>query len=644
MDKNKKFRKVMLFAFLLVAFTGALLLFTSEKSMYALIFLIISGIYLVLNVSLNKLGSYLPKSSNTGDVVENFPYPAAVLGPNGKITWYNRSLQQTFGGELLFLRDIKTLLPNFDEKFLSESEFTSNITFNGKTYEVKSRKIINENAKDVVYIYFIDISNLISLEEKYANEKLVEMIIMVDNLEEVRKSASDEDAPSISSKIEKAFISMANDGSGILKNLDKDKYAYFLSHKAFNEIKSKKFPITEKIKEIFADFSMAPTLSIGVGVDGETFIENDRFAASALDMALGRGGDQVVIRNGTQFEYFGGNSKTIERRSKVRARVVAHALRELVAKCEQIVIMGHPFPDIDCIGAAIAISAYARKNAIRSYIICGDGDKIVSEVLASLRQTSEYQHTFIKPDQAKEYVNQKTLLVVLDTHKSSFVEVPELLNLTPHKAVIDHHRRAADFIENSTLLYHEPYASSTCEMVTEILQYMGQGQILSAREAVAVYAGIYLDTKAFTVKTGVRTLESAAYLRRSGVDPLEVKKLFRSDFNTFIEKTRLMQGAKIINGNMAIVKTEDALMQSVIAQIADELINISEIDTSFVIAPVSSRYSISARSGGEVNVQIIMEKMGGGGHMSVAGCQIEAENADKAEEKLLNAIEEYLKQ
>ena len=217
------------------------------------------------------------------------------------------------------------------------------------------------------------------------------------------------------------------------------------------------------------------------------------------------------------------------------------------------------------------------------------------------------------------------------------------MNLTPHKAVIDHHRRAADFIENSTLLYHEPYASSTCEMVTEILQYMGQGQILSAREAVAVYAGIYLDTKAFTVKTGVRTLESAAYLRRSGVDPLDVKNLFRSDLSTFMEKSRLMQNVKIIHGNMAIVKTEEPLMQSVIAQIADELINISEIDTSFVIAPVASRYSISARSGGKVNVQLIMEKMGGGGHMTVAGCQIDAENAEVAEEMLTAAIDEYLK-
>ena len=639
MDR-KKVNYLLCGFFIVLAFIGTALLSAAGKSIYALVFFTASGVYLALKIYLQKPYISSPESDDCGNVIEHFPHPAAILSQSGKISWYNGKMQQIFGGELLFMRDMRTLLPDFDEKFLSENEHSSNITFGGKTYEAISRKAFSE---DTIYVYFIDISDKVLLQEKYLNEKLVEMIIMVDNLDEVRKSASDEDAPSISSKIEKAFVSMANDGSGILKNLEKDKYAYFLSHKAFYDMKSKKFPVTEKIKEIFADFSMPPTLSIGVGVDGETFMENDRFAASALDMALGRGGDQIVIRNGTQFEYFGGNSKAVERRSKVRARVVAHALRELSAKCEQIVIMGHPFPDIDCVGAAIALSAYARKNAIRSYIVCGNGDKIVNEVVASLRQTPEYQHTFIKPEQAKEYVNQKTLLVILDTHKSSFLEVPELLNLTPHKAVIDHHRRAADFIENSTLLYHEPYASSTCEMVTEILQYMGQGQILSAREAVAVYAGIYLDTKAFTVKTGVRTLESAAYLRRSGVDPLDVKNLFRSDLSTFMEKSRLMQNVKIIHGNMAIVKTEDPLMQSVIAQIADELINISEIDTSFVIAPVASRYSISARSGGKVNVQLIMEKMGGGGHMTVAGCQIDAENAEAAEEMLAAAIDEYLK-
>lgn len=640
MDRNKKQRYVLYIAFLLLAFFGATLLAASGKNGYALIFLSASAVYVAISLLLGSSPRF-QENENIENILPFFPYPAAILSKNGKVVWYNPKMQQLFGGELLFHRDIASLLPDFNEKHLSETDFAANVIYGDKTYKALTAKFSSGDDKDSIYLYLIDISDYILLDTKYKNEKLVETVIMVDNLEEVRKSASDEDAPTVSSKIERALVAMASENGGILKSLEKDKYVFFLSRSAFNEMKAKKFPVTEKIKEIFKGFPMIPTLSIGAGLDGETFSENDRFASSALDMALGRGGDQIVIRNPEGFEYFGGNSKAIERRSKVRARVVAHALRELCAKSEQIVIMGHPFPDIDCIGAAVALAAYARKNKFRAHIVCGSGDKIVNSVVSSLRESGDYQNTFIKPEAAKEYVNSKTLLIVLDTHKSTFVEVPELLGMAGNVAVIDHHRRGADFIENPALLYHEPYASSTCEMVTEILQYMGQGQILSPKEAVAVYAGIYLDTKAFSVKTGVRTLESAAYLRRSGVDPIEVKNLFRCDYNTFLEKSRLMQGAKILKDNMAIVKTEDPVPQSVIAQIADELIGISEIDTSFVIAPIASRYSISARSTGKVNVQVIAEKLGGGGHMTVAGCQIEAESAEEAEKILISAIEEY---
>jgi len=652
MDSNKKLPKLTVdLIYLCIILLTAVFLFFSRQTVFFIALLIFTAAGIIIRICLEKSGRISPANyigKSTVDIETGFlqttPFPTAVLSQSGKITWYNPALQSLFGGELLFRRDIHSVVPQFVNAALEETSFSMNCHISGKTFKIISRQIPSGDDKNSVFLYFIDISETEELTKKYENERLVEMIIEIDNLDEVLKAASDEDSPSISSKIRKAFINMAHDNGGILKQLEKDRYLFILNFNSFTNIKNKKFPITETLKEIFADLPMIPTLSIGVGIDGATFEENDSFASAALDMALGRGGDQVVIRDGVTFEYFGGNSKAIERRSKVKARVVAHALRELMTKSEQVVIMGHPTPDIDCIGGAVALAAYARKNSIRTHIVCGGGDKIVNTVIDGLKSTAAYENVFIKPENAKEFVNQKTLLIVLDTHKSSFVEAPELLKLTGQVAVIDHHRRSSDYINNSVLLYHEPYASSCCEMVTEMLQYVTDKQFLTHDEASAVYAGIYLDTKAFSIKTGVRTLEAAAYLRRSGVDPIEIKKLFRSDFDTFRLKSTLMQSAKMLPGNMALVKTEEVVPQSVVAQVADELINISDIDTSFVIAPVSSKYNISARSAGKTNVQVILEKLGGGGHMSVAGAQIDAESADTAEEMLLSAIEEYLKQ
>ena len=638
MENNKHLPKILYVFSMIIAFC---LIFSKQYAFGAAV-LAITALSIAADLFLlpgMRRGNMSMHKGASNTMAENLPFPSAIVNGDGKILWYNHAMQEMLSGKLLSKSDITSFFPSLS---LSESHKAQTVLSGGKTYEVFVTPALSEAWGGALFLYFADVTDKAELSEKLKNEKTCVMLIYVDNYEEVKKSAAEEDVPSISGKLQKVFIAMANEGKGILKRLERDKFLYILNYKTFLDMKNKKFSVTEAVKEAFRDFPMAPTLSIGIGIDGESFEENDSFSSAALDMALGRGGDQVVIRNRTNFEYFGGKTKAVERRSKVRARVVAHALRELIGQNDRVVMMGHPSPDIDCIGAAVALSCYCIKSGTPAHIVFDGSDKTVNAVIEGLKTSAEWQNVFIKGDAAREYVNSKTLLIILDTHRASFTQVPALLAQTGQIAVVDHHRRGADFIDNSLLLYHEPYASSTCEMVVEMLQYMSDKQVLSAAEATAAYAGIYLDTKSFSLKTGVRTLEAAAYLRRCGVDPIEVKKLFRSSFETVKEKNRLIQSAVILKNKIAVVKSGESLSQSVIAQVADELINISDIDTSFVIAPVASHFSISARSSGNINVQVIMEKMGGGGHMSVAGAQIEAENIDEAEKMLLKVIDEYL--
>lgn len=640
MENNKRYLWI-LYAFL---FFTALCLFLAKQYIFGAVMLFAVAVCVLAEVyffSPTSKYAYSKHKEMTEASVKICPFPTAIINADGKILWYNAPLSEMLGGALLAKKDITSFFPNFDFHALL-LQIPQIIICSDKFYEIVCTKAEGESWKGSFFLYFTDVTERENIRLELKNEKTCVMVISVDNYEEVKKAASEEDAPSISGKLQKAFITMANEGNGILKRLEKEKFLYILSYKTYMDMKNKKFPIVETVKDSFKDFPMSPTLSIGVGIDGATFEENDAFASAALDMALGRGGGQVVIRNGVNFEYFGGKTKALERRSKVKARVVAHALRELISQNDRVVIMGHPKPDIDALGAAVSLAAYCLNQNTPANIVCGSSDSLVTNITGKLKEQHMWQHVFIKPENARDFVNSKTLLIVVDTHRASYVEAAELLSQTQQIAVIDHHRRGADFIDTSLLLYHEPYASSSCEMVVEMLQYMSDKQILTPLEATAVYAGIYLDTKAFSFKTGVRTLEAAAYLRRCGVDPMEVKKLFRNDFETYKIKSALMQNALIFKENMAIAKSEKDLPQSIVAQVADELVNISGIDTSFVIAPSSSHFVISARSAGNVNVQIIMEKLGGGGHMSVAGAQIETESLDDAEKELIRVIDEYI--
>lgn len=581
------------------------------------------------------------------DDISGFPFPVAVLSLKGKILWYNRRMDKIFGGEFLFQKDITSIVRDFDMDSLSESgQYAPCKTkVRDSYYEVFAHRVLDKNGENEnIFVYFTDSTPYETLKGEFANQRAVVALIAFDNYEEVMQGVDEEQGARIISSVDKILTSLCGEVSGILRKLDKDKYLMLMRREALDLMINRKFDLLDAVREIPTSSGMPPTFSIGIGTDGDTLSQLDSFSRAAMDMALGRGGDQVVIKDKNTFSYFGGKTKAIEKRTRVKARVVALALRELMAQSDNIVIIGHKNADIDCVGAAIGLVAAARARNDKINIVLGESDETVRTTIAKLIKIPSYSDIFIKPDTAREIITPKTLLIVTDTHKLSYTESNSLLSMTDQIAVIDHHRRDSDFIEKATLLYHEPYASSASEMVTEMLQYMPETVTLLAAEAEAMYAGIYLDTKGFTFKTGVRTLEAAAYLRRSGVDTVAVKKLFQSDFETYMQRTELVTNAYIHKEHIAISALNQQRSQFIVAQAADDLLNIVGIDCSFVLASDGNSTIISGRSTGAVNVQMVLEKLGGGGHMAVAGAQLQNTSTEAAENMLLGAIDEYFSQ
>ncbi len=605
------------------------------------------------SVGLRRMRDYFDRVSQKlgGAATESmagFPFPVAILNSSGKITWYNKELDNVFEGELLFQKDIRSIVENFDvEKVMATGKSVRRRTRIGdRSFEVWAHRVQSSRDTDgeLAFAYFIDISNYAELLERYEDEKCVSVMITVDSYEEVIKSADEENRARLIAKVERTLLHFTLELSGILKKLEKDNYYLIIKQGALRTLISKKFDILEKIREIPVPTNIPLTLSIGIGAGGDTLTENDAFARAATDMALGRGGDQAVVKDGKSFKYFGGKTREVEKRTKVKARVVSYALRELMSQSDQVIVMGHKNADIDCVGAGVGLLSVMRGKGLRSFMVLNEYDKTVGKVIEKLQKNEKYAGAFIKSDYAREIITPKTLLIIVDTHKISYVDDEVLLSKTEQIAIIDHHRRSADFIENSVLLYHEPYASSAGEMVTEMLQYMDDRLVLSSIEAEALYAGIYMDTKGFTMKTGVRTLEAAAYLRRAGVDPISVKQLFATDFDMHMKRTGIVSAAQIYRDGIAISASEERVTQDLIARASDELMEIASIDASFVLAAGADGCLISGRSNGRINVQVILEELGGGGHMTVAGAQIKNVTVPEAKEMLLRTIDKYFEE
>ncbi len=631
-----------------IAFALALRLFLFAGFMACALLFSFFFSELAYHKGVKQMHSYLESAAlhvGASESMPGFPFPAVSVTDNGKITWYNSAMDKLVDGELLFQKDIREYVKDFDISSMDETGLYPiyKALIKGRNFSVYAHKTPpQEDGGVLILMYFLDISTYEKLQKKYLDEKFVSIAVSFDNFEEVMQGMEDEARNALQSSVDRSLTTMTTEIGGVLKKIERDRYSIYINAHALQILIQRKFPILDTVREINNGNTISPTLSIGIGVDGDSFLENDNFARTALDMALGRGGDQVVIKDNNTMQYFGGKTREVEKRTKVKARVVAYALRELIKQSENIIILGHKNADVDCIGAAMGIVAVARSLEIKAYILQHDYDDTATAVCNKAEEEPQYKGVFIRRNMIDDLVTPKSLILIVDTNSPSYMEGTDLLGSTEQIVLIDHHRRSSDFLKNPTLAYHEPYASSTCEMITEMLPYLNNKNILLKIEAEALYAGIYLDTKSFTFKTGVRTLEAAAYLRRAGIDPITVKQFFKSNLETFTMKATLIQGAKVVKKHIAISVTDEFRTPSVVAQAADELLNIAGIDTSFVIARNESSCIVSGRSTGKINVQIILEQLGGGGHFSVAGAQIKDASPHEVEMQLMHILEAYL--
>jgi cyclic-di-AMP phosphodiesterase len=483
------------------------------------------------------------------------------------------------------------------------------------------------------------------VKDQYEDERPVVALIQVDNYDDVMSETKEDKRPFLTSEIDQKVNLWASRMNALIKKYQTDKYLVLFEERYLENLEAKRFSILDDIREIEVGNKFPMTLSIGVGVNGRNLNQAEEYAFSALELALGRGGDQAVVRKRGNFEFYGGKAKAVEKRNRVKARIIAHGLRPLIDEASNVIIMGHKYPDMDCYGSAIGIYRAVINRGKDAHIVLTGVNEAIKSVHKMFSDNPVYH--FVTGEQALNMVQKDTLLVIVDTHRPSYTECPELLDKISRVVLIDHHRRGTEFVENTALKYHEPYASSTCELVTEILQYMDNKVTVEKIEAEALMAGIAVDTKNFTFKTGVRTFEAASLLRRFGADTTVVRQLFQDDLETFIAKSTIVGSAKLYDHGIAISYCLEDIpnAQLIAAQAADELLDIRGISTSFVISVNKDQLIfISGRSLGDVNVQIILEKIGGGGHMTVAGAQLSGCSLEEATNQLLKAIKDYFEE
>jgi len=588
-------------------------------------------------------------SDTTGVSLVKYPAPVAIIDLNGEIKWYNGNFKAIMGGRDIFGVKINSIIPLIEVNKLIESrgEFGSVVTIADSTYEIEA-KIAGRGDKNtkhkMLILYFIDKTDEYVLAKLREEEKTVEALVVIDNYEEVLKETPDSNHGKILGEIEQTVGSWIALGEGVFRKFERDKFLVIFEQRKFENILADKFEVLNRIKNINLENKIPVTISIGVGQHGVDPKENDKFARFALDMALGRGGDQVVIKDRESLNFFGAKSREVEKRTKVKARVVAHALKKLIDNSGKVLIMGHRAGDMDSIGAAIGLFKVVRSRNKRAFIIVDKETVNAKETIMEFERKTDYIEAFISNEQAMNILEKDTLVIVVDTHRPSIVECPDILRHTDNIVLIDHHRRSEECIQNTVLMHHEAYASSTCEMVTEIIQYIQETPILDKKEAEALYAGIFMDTNGFVNKAGVRTFEAASYLKRLGVDTIEIRRRFKCDKDVYVKKSGIIGAAKFYRENIAISLVSDSSREAQVmcAQAADELLDIKGIEAAFVLLEKGKMIYISARSLDEINVQIIMEKLGGGGHITIAGAQMENVTLAEAEEKLRWAIDEVL--
>ena len=587
----------------------------------------------------------------------NSPFPLVIIETDGNIIWKSSKFIHEFANIDInnylnnIVKEIKLEIENSSEENKRELKelIYKQIKIGDKNYKilgeyVKSKE--KDKKKETEYmttLYFIDETKEVELEKKYKDSKLCVGIIMIDNYDEIMQRVSDEDRPGLIAQIERNLYDWATEFEGLIIKSERDTFIIILEQKYIEKLEEEKFNILDKIKEISIPGKIQSTLSIAISTEGDSNYEKYKSAQATIDIALGRGGDQAVLRKDGKYTFFGGRTQELEKRTKVKARIVAHALEELMQEADQVIVMGHTNSDIDAMGSCFGIYRLAKTIGRQAYVVNNTSGFSVDNFIEAAKSEEEYKDIIINKEKAINIITKETLLVVVDTHKTTYVEVPELLEKTNKIVVIDHHRRSTDFIENSILTFHEVYASSACELVTELLEYSENEINLTQLETEGLYAGIMMDTKNFTFKTGVRTFEAAAYLRKCGVDIIKVKKWFQSDLETYNKISEIVANAEITNDTIgiSIYDKADSNSNVICAKAADELLTISDITASFVIGNLGNKICISGRSIGDINVQLILEKLGGGGHITLAGAQVEGMTIEEVKQELIIRINEY---
>ena len=580
----------------------------------------------------------------------NAPMPMIIFRPeSGEIIWTNDRFLQLMGDsqrEHLFDTKLTSLIPEFDTRWLLEgkSECPEEVVYQGRRFTVYGQLVRTggRGGGFMATTYWMDVTEMSRIRENYKKTRPVTAVLLIDNYEDLTKNLTDNERSTILAEIDSRLDAWAEESHGLLRRYQRERYLFVFEEQYLQKFVEKKFDILDSVHEVINPTGINASISIGIGKDGDSYEELLNFANLSIDMALSRGGDQAVIRNKFTFEFYGGRSKETEKRTKVKSRVMANALSALISDSSQVFIMGHKATDNDAVGAAAGVYALCRKNGVPVHIIKSPGVTPAQELIERLAKLPEYQDGFINAQEALLLADARTLAVVVDTNRPEQVQAEELLHSCNRVAVIDHHRRAATYIEGAALNYHEPYASSASELVTELLQYIMEPNQLLRAEAEALLAGIVLDTKNFTMRTGGRTFEAAAFLRRSGADTAEVKKLFQNDLAGTIAKYSIIQNAKLYRENIAIAVSEEPAGRVTIAQAADELLNIIGIDTSFVLTQDGDTVNVSGRSMGDKNVQVILEPLGGGGNAAVAGGQFKGKTLAQVTEELTRSIDNYL--
>ncbi len=597
----------------------------------------------------------LTMDSTAKKTLINSPFPLVILETDGNIIWKSSKFIYEFEDvnidEYLdnLIKELKQDIEN--NKDDKNKSIQKQIKIGKKTYDVlgeyvKSKQ--NDKMKQTEYmstLYFIDVTDKLKAEQNYKDTQTCMGIIMIDNYDDILQRISLEESTLILAKLDKTLYEWASETGGVIIKSNRDKFVYIFEQKYMKNLRESKFEILDKIKEIsLEDDSRFPlTLSISISNEGQTNYEKYKSAVAGMNIILGRGGDQAVIRENQKYTFFGGRTEEIEKRTKVKARIVAQALENLIKDSSNVLIMGHSNADIDSMGSSLGIYRLAKNLGKEVNIVNNTYGLTLNNFITELEKEEEYEEAIINKSEALVKVNSNTLLIIVDTHKKNYVEVPELLEKTNKIVIIDHHRRSTDYIENATLTFQEVYASSASELVTEIAQYAEKEIGLKPIEVEALYAGIMMDTKNFTFKTGVRTFEAAAYLRKCGVDIIKVKKWFQSDLKSYNIISEIVKNSEIVNESIAIsiYNKEDKDAGLICAKAADELLTISDVTASFVLGQVGEKVYISGRSIGDINVQIILEKLGGGGHITLAGAQIEGMTLEEVKQELIIRINEY---